>query len=52
MKGSKGNLVLTGWYYPEYLAAAAAAYGGHYKGNAEVLGVSKFLAKAQREGLV
>ena len=41
MKGSKGNLVLTGWYYPEYLAAAAAAYGGHYKGNAEVLGVSK-----------
>ena len=35
----KGNLVLTGWYYPEYLAAAAAASGGHYKGNADVLGV-------------
>ena len=33
------NLILTGWYYPEYLAAAAAVYG-HYKGKADVLGVS------------
>ena len=29
----KKNLILTGWYYPEYLAAAAAVYG-HYKGEA------------------
>ena len=35
----KKNLILTGWYYPEYLAAAAAVYG-HYKGDADVLGVS------------
>ena len=35
----KKNLILTGWYYPEYLAAAAAVYG-HYKGAADVLGVS------------
>ena len=35
----KKNLILTGWYYPEYLAAAAAVYG-HYKGEADVLGVS------------
>ena len=34
----KKNLILTGWYYPEYLAAAAAVYG-HYKGEADVLGV-------------
>ena len=35
----KKNLILTGWYYPEYLAAAAAVCG-HYRGNADVLGVS------------
>ena len=35
----KKNLILTGWYYPEYLAAAAAVYG-RYKGEADVLGVS------------
>ena len=35
----KKNLILTGWYYPEYLAAAAAVYG-HYKGEADILGVS------------
>ena len=35
----KKNLILTGWYYPEYLAAAAAVFG-HYKGEADVLGVS------------
>ena len=35
----KKNLILTGWYYPEYLAAAAAVYG-HYKGESDVLGVS------------
>ena len=35
----KKKLILTGWYYPEYLAAAAAVYG-HYKGKADVLGVS------------
>ena len=35
----KRKLILTGWYYPEYLAAAAAVYG-HYKGEADVLGVS------------
>ena len=35
----KKNLILTGWYYPEYLAAAAAVFG-HYKGEVDVLGVS------------
>ena len=36
----KRNLILTGWHYPEYLAAAAAVYGAHYKCDADVLGVS------------
>ena len=35
----KKNLILTGWFHPEYLAAAAAVYG-HYRGEADVLGVS------------
>ena len=36
---SKRNLVITGWYLPEYLAAAAAAYIG-YHGDADVVGSS------------
>ncbi len=34
------NLILTGWYHPEYLAAAAVVYGAEYAGAADVLGVS------------
>ena len=36
----KRNLILTGWHHPEYLAAAAAVYGGRCKCEADVLGVS------------
>ena len=39
-RGVKGNLILAGWHHPEYLAAAAATYGAHYKCDADVLGVS------------
>ena len=35
----KTNLILTGWHYPEYMAAAAAMLNG-YGGNADVYGVS------------
>ena len=35
----KGHLILTGWHYPEYLAAAAAAYLAA-EGDADVFGVS------------
>ncbi len=34
------NLIMAGWHYPEYLAAAAAMYGCTYRGKADVLGVS------------
>lgn len=33
------NLIITGWYYPEYMAAAAAAYIG-YHGEADIVGAS------------
>ena len=34
------NLILTGWFHPDYLAAAAGVYG-HYNGDADVQAVSK-----------
>ena len=35
----KTNLILTGWFYPEYMAAAAAMLNG-YGGDADVYGTS------------